>query len=142
MGKTSDAIKKLRRLKKSKMPQEIVCECPIQMIMGRGCVCGALQAEKILKTQEKVQLRVDCKALGYLPAGGDTVVVCKPKGSIDHGGVPLFIWHACDGRQFEVLQSHWDEADEGQGYVLLDTTKATNNLIKDHWFPLDGIELP
>jgi hypothetical protein len=142
-GNITNAVGKLKRLQKSKMPPKLICQCPLQVLMGRGCVCGIAQAEKALRAQQYRHKRIDrkdCAALNYLPAEGEVVVVRRPLGSIiDHGGVPLSVWHKCEGKQFEVLLSLWDDVREGSGLALLDLASILHD---DFWFPLDGLELP
>lgn len=146
MGSIQQAAKRLRRLRKSKMPQTggIVCVCPLPVIMGRGCMCGAAQAEKALKAQKsKVGPgRTDCAAMIHLPAEGEVVRVLRPAGSnIDHGGIPFKIWVACNSKSFEVLLSIWEDIDSGKGLALLDIS-ATTGTLNDYWFPLDSLYLP
>jgi len=144
MSSVPDAIGKLRRMKKSKMPRGLVCVCPLQVVVN-GCKCGAAQAEKALKAQKRPPSsnRKDCAAIGHLPVDGEVVVVRRPDGStIDHGGIPLSIWHTCHGKQFEVLISLWDDKQDGKGLALLDLSAITGKQDNDWWFPLDGLELP
>lgn len=127
------------------MPHATVCSCPLETVMGKGCKCGAFQAEQALKSQKEKRSgappRRDCAAINYLPGEGEIVVVRRPVGSnIDHGGIPLAIWHLCEGKQFEVLLSLWDDQSQVGGLALLDL--AGLGKANDYWFPLDGIELP
>jgi hypothetical protein len=145
MGSIQNAAKRLRRLRKSKMPKAgIVCVCPITVIMGRGCLCGAAQAEKALKSQKSRAGvgRTDCAAMIHLPAEGEVVKVRRAPGSdLDHGGIPFKIWVVCDGKEFEVLLSIWEDIDAGKGLALLDIS-ATTGTLNDYWFPLDSLYLP